>query len=207
MYQCFQCELVEMAQVKTRAKSTSHLSNLVGTRRELLVSELPTVRDILRYGIYLRDQSKDDRRNYPVDQLVGDIFPGLIGQWSKANALFKPPVINEKVTIMSKLKEVWNQAVKFSLGKGKLDAKERFSVKLDQLFDILTCKCRITSCEGGGCDGCAGIITEDNTSKVIDKNKVKRAQEKLMRELGEEFEEKCREMGGSPASSLMGGLT
>ncbi|KAL3065619.1 hypothetical protein OYC64_015720 [Pagothenia borchgrevinki] len=42
----------------------------------------------------------------------------------------------------------------------------------------------------------AGIITEDNTSKVIDKNKVKRAQEKLMRELGEEFEEKCREMGG-----------
>ncbi|KAK1903534.1 Eukaryotic translation initiation factor 3 subunit C [Dissostichus eleginoides] len=42
----------------------------------------------------------------------------------------------------------------------------------------------------------AGIITEDNTSKVIDKNKVKRAQEKLMRELGEEFEEKCMGMGG-----------
>ncbi|KAJ8358162.1 hypothetical protein AAFF_G00028750 [Aldrovandia affinis] len=42
----------------------------------------------------------------------------------------------------------------------------------------------------------AGIIKEDNTSKVIDKNKVKRAQEKLMRELGEEFEEKCREEGG-----------
>ncbi|KAL3054342.1 hypothetical protein OYC64_006631 [Pagothenia borchgrevinki] len=41
----------------------------------------------------------------------------------------------------------------------------------------------------------AGIITEHNTSKVIDKNKVKRAQEKLMRELREEFEEKCREMG------------
>ncbi|KAG0718100.1 hypothetical protein GWK47_007861 [Chionoecetes opilio] len=42
----------------------------------------------------------------------------------------------------------------------------------------------------------AGIITEDNTSKVIDKSKVKRAQEKLMRELGQEFEEKCREDGG-----------
>ncbi|KAI4816006.1 hypothetical protein KUCAC02_006125 [Chaenocephalus aceratus] len=120
----------------------------------MLVSELPTVRDILRYGIYLRDQSKDDRRNYPVDQLVGDIFPGVIGQWSKANALFKPPVTNEKVTIMSKLKEVWNQAVKkCSLGKGTLDARERFSVKLDTLFDLLTCKCRITS-ERGGCDGC-----------------------------------------------------
>ncbi|KAI4831651.1 hypothetical protein KUCAC02_001187 [Chaenocephalus aceratus] len=148
-----------MAQVKTRATSTSHLSNLVGTGRELLVSEPPTVRDILRYGIYLRDQSKDDRRNYPADQLVGDTFLGLIGQWSKANALFKPPVINEKVTIMSKLKEVWNQAVTCSLGKGRLDAKERFSVKLDPLFDMLTCKCQISSCERGGCDGC---VIQDN---------------------------------------------
>ena len=42
----------------------------------------------------------------------------------------------------------------------------------------------------------AEIITEDDTSKVIDKNKVKRAQEKLMRELVEEYEEKCREEGG-----------
>ncbi|KAK1894408.1 ADP-ribosylation factor 1 [Dissostichus eleginoides] len=249
-----------MAQVKTRAKSTSHLSNLVGTGRELLVSELPTVRDILRYGIYLRDQSKDDRGNYPVDQLLGDIFPGLIGQWSKANALFKPPVINEKVTIMSKLKEVWNQAVKFSLGKGKLDAKERFNVKIlhtsrdrkRRLEEKDPTKwgpliCRSTRDRWGHWKGRgwktwlrkggpsastkvqknyddipnialasvrygiglrptaaiataslidAGIITEDNTSKVIDKNKVKRAQKNLMRELGEEFEEKCREMGG-----------
>lgn len=340
-----------MAHVKTRTKSSSHLSIFVGNGQELLVSELPTVRDILRYGIYLREQCEDDRRNYPVDQLVGDIYPALIGQWRKANALFKPPVINEKVTIMSKLKDVWNQAVKFSLGKGKLDAKERFMLKLDKLFDILTCKCQITNCEEEGCEGCvnqahincscsrekkipvkelayikgqkekvgskgphqmggpdlpehkrqvkklerqgmekkgeerrrskgessaaaekaakkdierfladgdedleversgaedefvpetdpepaasvkvqknydeipnialasvrygiglrptaaiataalidAGIITEDDTSKVIDKNKVKRAQEKLMRELGEEFEEKCREEGG-----------
>ncbi|KAF3844430.1 hypothetical protein F7725_007593 [Dissostichus mawsoni] len=56
--------------------------------------------------------------------------------------------------------------------------------------------------------GSAGrIITEDNTSKVIDKNKVKRAQEKLMRELGEEFRRSAGRWGGSPASSLMGGLT
>jgi hypothetical protein len=41
----------------------------------------------------------------------------------------------------------------------------------------------------------AGIITENNTSKVIDEWKVKRAQEKLMKELGEEFEVKCWEEG------------
>ena len=88
----------EMAKVRTRKTSSSHLSTLVGKGRELLVSELPTVRDVLKYGIHLREQSEADRRNYPVDQLVADIYPGLILQWSKANALFKPPVINEKVT-------------------------------------------------------------------------------------------------------------
>ena len=90
-----------MDRVRTRTNSSSHLSNLVGTGRELLVSELPTARDILRYGIYLREHSIDDKRNYPLDELIGDIYPGLICQWSKANALFNPPVINEKVTIMS----------------------------------------------------------------------------------------------------------
>ena len=118
------------------------------------MSELPTVRDILRYGIYLREQCGEDRQNYPVDQLLRDIYPDLIGQWSKANALFKPPVTIGKRQIMSKLKEVWDQAVKISLGKGKVDAKERFIVKLDQLFDILSCKCQISSCEQAGCEGC-----------------------------------------------------
>lgn len=142
-----------MAQPR-EVKSTSHLRIFVGNGQELLVSELPTVRDILRYGIYLREQCEDDRRNYPVDQLVGDIYPALIGQWRKANALFRPPVINEKVTIMSKLKDVWNQAVKFNLGKGKLQEKERFILKLDKLFNILTCKCQIMNCEEEGCEGC-----------------------------------------------------
>ena len=40
-----------------------------------------------------------------------------------------------------------------------------------------------------------GIVTEDNTSKVIDKSKIQRA---------DKFNEKCREEGGI---SFMGGLT
>lgn len=87
------------------------MRTLVGTGWELLVSELPTVRDLLRSGIFLREKSENDRRNDPVDQLVGDIYPGLVSQWSKANALFKPPVINAKLTVVTKLKQVWNQAV------------------------------------------------------------------------------------------------
>ncbi|ROT70079.1 putative leucine zipper transcription factor-like protein 1 isoform X2 [Penaeus vannamei] len=110
-----------------------------------------TARNILRYGIYMSEQSEDDRRNYPVDQLVGDIYPALTGQWNKANALFKPPVLNGKVAITPKLKVVWHQAVMFSFGKGKLDAKEWFMVKLDELFYLI---CVITNCGEEGCEGC-----------------------------------------------------
>lgn len=143
-----------MAQVRTRTKSSCHMSKFVGNGQELLVSDLPTVRDILRYGIFLREHSEYDRRNYQVDKLVGDIYTALIRQWRKANALFKPPIINEKITIISKIKNFWNQAVNFSLGKGKGDAKKQFVTKLDKLFDILNCKCQITSCEDEGCEGC-----------------------------------------------------
>ena len=151
---CYIYFSTKMAKVRTRSNSTSHLSIFVGTGRKLLVSELPTVRDILRYGIYLREQSEEDKRNYPVEKLVKDIYNDLILQWKKANALFTQPVINSRVTIMSKLKEVWDEAVKISLGKGKLEVKKKFSDKLDKLFDILTCKCHIRTCEEVGCNGC-----------------------------------------------------
>lgn len=44
--------------------------------------------------------------------------------------------------------------MKFSLGKGKGDAKERFATKLEKLFDISNCKFQITSCENEGCEAC-----------------------------------------------------
>lgn len=97
-----------------------------------------TVRNILRYGIYLSEQSEDDQRNYPVDQLVGDIYLALTGQWNKANALFNPTVLSGKVTITPKLKVVWHQAVMFFLGKANLMQKK--GSWLDKLFDLI-CKC------------------------------------------------------------------
>ena len=59
--------------VKTRNTVSSHLSTLVGTGRELTPSELPTTRDLLRLGIFFRETSLENRRNYCVDDLVSDI--------------------------------------------------------------------------------------------------------------------------------------
>lgn len=75
------------------------MSKFIGNEQELLVSDLPIVRDVLRYGIFLREHSEYDRRNDQVDRLVGDIYihcPDKSSQWREANTLFKPLITNEK---------------------------------------------------------------------------------------------------------------
>ncbi|KAG7172168.1 hypothetical protein Hamer_G031223, partial [Homarus americanus] len=77
--------------------------------------------------------------------------PPLLHQWTKANALFKPPVINQCRTIELKLTKLWHKAVETSLGKGNLARKNEFLHTLVTLFDILTCKCSIQLCSESNC--------------------------------------------------------
>ena len=140
-----------MIKRKTRGQLSSHLSLLIGTGKELLVSELPTVRDILRFGLLLREQNSKDRRNYTDKELISDIIPHLLHQWTTANALFKPPVIIHCRTIELKLKGLWERAVQVSLGKGNLAKKNAFLHSLDTLFDILSCKCSMVLCSKTDC--------------------------------------------------------
>ena len=46
-----------MARKKTRNTLATHLSRFVGRGKQLLLSELPTARGILKYGIFLRETS------------------------------------------------------------------------------------------------------------------------------------------------------
>ena len=83
------------------------------------------------------------------------MLPNVLGQWLKANALFVYPVIIHEKTIFKKLKYLWKSAVDFSNGRGKKAEKERFSLKLDKLVDILLCKCKLILCSEYKCDsGC-----------------------------------------------------
>jgi hypothetical protein len=137
---------------RTRHKSSSHMSNYVGTGKDLLLTELPTVRDLLRYGILQRELSEENKRNYIVGQLVKDMVEVLQDRWLRANAQLKYPVTNHPDTIFKKLKALWEEASKVSLGKGKLKDKNRFAEKLDKLVDILNCRCKIVLCSEYGCE-------------------------------------------------------
>ena len=60
------------------------MSNLIGTGGDLLSSKLPTLRDVLRYGLLLREQSDEDVKNYPE----------VLQKWQQANNCFVAPVMN-----------------------------------------------------------------------------------------------------------------
>ena len=137
--------------VRTRNKSSSRLSDYLGTGRELLVSDLPTTRDILRFGLLKREEYHLYKRNFTVDMICDEMRDGLISQWQSANGLFQYPVISDSSNIKKNLKFHWEQAVRFSEGKGKKVDMDKFKDKLDLLFDILHCKCQIKLCCESGC--------------------------------------------------------
>ena len=136
-------DILKMSKVKTRSELSSHLSLLIGKGKELPVSELPTVRDMLRLGLFLREQNVKDRRNYTDKELVKDMVTPLLHQWTKANPLCMPPVINQRRTTEPKLMRLWHKAVETSLGKGNLAKKNAFLHSHDTLFHISSCKCSI----------------------------------------------------------------
>ncbi|KAG7163765.1 hypothetical protein Hamer_G003017 [Homarus americanus] len=140
-----------MSSPRTRSNSSCHLSNLVGPGMQLLVSELPTVRDLLRLGLLKRKDSDADRRNCLFKDLVNDIYTDVLAQWQKANAQFTVPVIVSERGIKRKMENLWARAVEVCLGKGEVEVKQTFIQGLDRLFDILSCKCQIRSCAEVGC--------------------------------------------------------
>ncbi|KAG7163745.1 hypothetical protein Hamer_G002981 [Homarus americanus] len=87
---------VTMSSPSTRSNSSCHLSNLVGPGRQLLVSELPTFRDLLWLGLLKRKGSDADRRNYKVKDL------NLMNQASVGigpTETHQPPLESPSITI------------------------------------------------------------------------------------------------------------
>ena len=85
-------------------------------------------------------------RNYPIKEVISDIFPKLIEKWQKANALFITPVINDEQCIINKLKKAWEETTLDAQGKLSKHVKNKIASKLNKLFDISNCKCVIQLC-------------------------------------------------------------
>ena len=91
---------------KTRHASGTGMASILGHGEPMLNTELPTLRAVLRHGLYLQEKEfvleDRDRRNYPIVLLSKEVAREVESVWQKANAEFKPPVISTSRSIMRK---------------------------------------------------------------------------------------------------------
>ena len=70
---------------KTRHASGTKMSDLLGPGKEFTLSELSTLREILRYGIWLRIENVEDQRNYNNKEIAKDIVGKVLEQWARVS--------------------------------------------------------------------------------------------------------------------------
>ena len=77
------------------------------TPKELLSTELPTLRAVLLLGLHLQEQKitldNIDKRNYTVKELCCDMTDEVLALWLKVNALFVFPVIINQKSLMANI--------------------------------------------------------------------------------------------------------
>ena len=141
------------------SSSDEKLINLVGTGKEFLPSEVPTLRDIIRKDIEIQQgviYKGISRNNFSVTNLARELTDLVINQWHKSNANFQPPVTIDTRTIALLIEKKWNILREISRGKAKKGCEEKIMPFLEKLFDITACKCEIYLCdtERANCNGC-----------------------------------------------------
>lgn len=109
---------------KTRHQSGSDcLRDYVGRGKEFDKTELPTNRAVIQQGILLKEDmvmNKNIAKNkISVYEIAKKLAPLITGQWTKANALFCPPVIIAERSLITKVERLWNRAMEVALGRTK----------------------------------------------------------------------------------------
>ena len=143
---------------KTRHASSSHISDYLGAGKELVPSQVPTLRAALQLALHLREGrmriEEVDKRNYPVSELMSDVTIAVMKQWEKANPQFKPPIICHARSMERNLVEKWERAILAARNKLNKVQRKDLESKLDILLDPLCCTCHpILLCKEAGCQG------------------------------------------------------
>ena len=155
---------------KTRHQSGSDcLRDYVGRGKEFDKTELPTNRAVIQQGILLKEDmvmNKNIAKNkISVYEIAKKLAPLITGQWTKANALFCPPVIIAERSLITKVERLWNRAMEVALGRTKILDKMVMDEKLDQLLDLTTCQHPIMLCNATN-SGCTATAEEECTIKA-----------------------------------------
>ena len=145
-----------MDNCRTRNQSGN---DVIGPSADLPQSDLPTLRDVLAYGMFLTENSllklSDDR------DLAKQVCADLKKVWSRVNhKIVAPGVISPDKNIERKFVNDWEIMKKVQRNR-RIIGKKREKIwkeKLDKAFNILVCHCPFLKCPEFGCKGCPDSI-------------------------------------------------
>ena len=120
----------------------------MGNSSELCSSELPTLRQCLKYGLHLREISEEE---IEVRDMCKCILSEVNMVWNKASARIN--LVSDKYAI-DKLVHEWDTAKECTKRGAKTTKVSNFKIKLDKLFDLCKCKCKLFECSEKSCAGC-----------------------------------------------------
>ena len=100
-----------MAGIKTRKQSYSKLSELVGSGKDFLPSEVPTLRAVIQKGIVIREgvlvELEKAKTEVHSKDIIAQLVPLIVAQWQISNAKFTPPVTIKEKSIRTKVERLW----------------------------------------------------------------------------------------------------
>ena len=149
-------QIVNMAGCCRRHQSGN---DVVGPSADLLASDLPTLRDVLAYGLFLKESLLKRSNEIALRELSKQVCADLKQVWARANhTLMAPDVVYLDQNVENKFIDDWNlmRLVKNEKLNKKKEATWR--AKLDKLFNILVCQCPFLGCSEVDCLGCADSV-------------------------------------------------
>ena len=136
---------------QTRKGSASKMAEYLGPSKDLLVSELPTLRNILCLGQLIMEEHSEDKTQMSVREMAKEVYSRVAAQYLRANAKFVPPVVYDENKVIEKVIKAWSDVSNIlRKQKGAQRIHDKIQSELDSLFDFLHCHCGINCVDGDG---------------------------------------------------------
>ena len=126
-----------MSVKRTRHSSSTAIMAYLGTSRELLLAELPTLRAVLRLALFLRENEDQYLSQISIEAVMKKVAVQVVAQYKRANYEFEPPVIMTLPGITVNLLKTWQMVSLVAKAKSSKKQKEDLESKLDLIFDII----------------------------------------------------------------------
>ena len=130
------------------------LRDFVGPGKTLPPADLPSLRDVLAAGIYLKETAVSKAKQKDIKSLSHELTDLVMSIYAKASKEFIPGVnMIGRESLVVKIERDWRKALDIvnNKGKGIKQKKETMRDKLDRIYSVLLCQCNILSCKEEGC--------------------------------------------------------